>query len=493
MIQIGEKIFQLRRKEGISQEELADKMNVSRQSVSLWETNQTLPSIDNLIAISEIFNVSLNELCGKKEEPYPEKIVVAAPGKQCLAKTETYYDKDIYAKMYKVGFSNFLVRTILGVVVSLIMGLIFAFTEGFESASLVLFSISLSIVITIPLTKRRISKQIRETMKLEPDKTVTLFFHEDFVEIEGKSSSSSFGYGVKYTDIELVVWKKDYVHFTYNNRFFGFNTPADDELGIIKLKLSAAKKFSSAKEKISNENLVRVVKQKGAFKTALLVLFVLSFFTLFLGMMFVAIAMDIVLQDFIAKLWVMLLALPLPLSCLVLGIIGKKRRFKSTKNIVTGIIFSCLLCIYGSFSFIFRGTYSYDYSLVYRVEQTIAFDLPHEGKIFTTLYDNTQSFTGGIYLKTDSSVKFTNAADIEKYIKNMNESSIWTTSVETRNTALLPPLYTYANYDYYMLYCAEANLYNEIPAVLGEYDFIFLGFDAKINVLVIVEYRLQLS
>ena len=64
---IGEKIYQLRKSKGLSQEELADELNISRQSVSLWETNQTVPQIDYLMELSKIFNVSLDELCGNEE------------------------------------------------------------------------------------------------------------------------------------------------------------------------------------------------------------------------------------------------------------------------------------------------------------------------------------------------------------------------------------------------------------------------------------------
>ena len=42
-----EKLFELRKKEGLSQEELADKVNVSRQTVSKWEMGQSTPEMDN--------------------------------------------------------------------------------------------------------------------------------------------------------------------------------------------------------------------------------------------------------------------------------------------------------------------------------------------------------------------------------------------------------------------------------------------------------------
>ncbi len=63
---IGEKILNLRVAADISQEQLAEKISVSRQSISKWEMNQALPQIDKVLQICEIFNVSADELLRDK-------------------------------------------------------------------------------------------------------------------------------------------------------------------------------------------------------------------------------------------------------------------------------------------------------------------------------------------------------------------------------------------------------------------------------------------
>jgi len=60
----GNKLYELRRDRSFSQEEVASKLRVSRQTISLWETNQASPSMDNLIAFARLFKVSLDELVG---------------------------------------------------------------------------------------------------------------------------------------------------------------------------------------------------------------------------------------------------------------------------------------------------------------------------------------------------------------------------------------------------------------------------------------------
>ena len=57
-----EKLQSIRKNAGMTQTELAEKLNVSRQAVSRWEMGSAMPDIENLIAISELFGVALDDL-----------------------------------------------------------------------------------------------------------------------------------------------------------------------------------------------------------------------------------------------------------------------------------------------------------------------------------------------------------------------------------------------------------------------------------------------
>lgn len=59
---IGDKISELRKKRGLSQEELAEKLDVTRQTISKWELNETSHNISQAKEISKLFNISLDEL-----------------------------------------------------------------------------------------------------------------------------------------------------------------------------------------------------------------------------------------------------------------------------------------------------------------------------------------------------------------------------------------------------------------------------------------------
>lgn len=69
---LGQKIYEARAQKNISQTELAEALDVSRQSISKWETDAALPEIDKLIALSRYFAVPVGTLLGLEEEPASE-------------------------------------------------------------------------------------------------------------------------------------------------------------------------------------------------------------------------------------------------------------------------------------------------------------------------------------------------------------------------------------------------------------------------------------
>lgn len=84
-MEFNNKLYELRKQKGLSQEELANRLNVSRQTISKWEVGESTPDMEKLAAISELFDISLDELvldkATKKEEP-----------KEQTTKSEIYSD-----------------------------------------------------------------------------------------------------------------------------------------------------------------------------------------------------------------------------------------------------------------------------------------------------------------------------------------------------------------------------------------------------------------
>ena len=92
----------LRQKAGMSQDALAERLDVSRQAVSRWERDETMPETDKVVALADLFGVTTDYLLrqGAEEEPQAARPAAAAPHKDSgrdilerlgyLAKTKGY-------------------------------------------------------------------------------------------------------------------------------------------------------------------------------------------------------------------------------------------------------------------------------------------------------------------------------------------------------------------------------------------------------------------
>lgn len=67
-MKLEENIQRFRRRINLSQEELAEKCQVSRQAVTKWETGESIPSLDKIIMLAEPFEISIDELVGRVEK-----------------------------------------------------------------------------------------------------------------------------------------------------------------------------------------------------------------------------------------------------------------------------------------------------------------------------------------------------------------------------------------------------------------------------------------
>ncbi len=87
---LGEKLATLRKKHGFSQQEIADMLSVTRQTISNWECGQGAPSLDKAVELAGIYHISLDDLAGnrveiaaKEKKPKDLHILKKFIGKKC--------------------------------------------------------------------------------------------------------------------------------------------------------------------------------------------------------------------------------------------------------------------------------------------------------------------------------------------------------------------------------------------------------------------------
>ena len=127
-MEFNNKLYELRKQKGFSQEELANRLNVSRQTISKWEVGESTPDMEKLVAISDLFEISLDELVLDKEE---ETIPVAS---EQIVKSELHSDIKEHVltednkkktrkglKILAIGFGVFVLIDILTFIIYVLM------------------------------------------------------------------------------------------------------------------------------------------------------------------------------------------------------------------------------------------------------------------------------------------------------------------------------------------------------------------------------------
>lgn len=121
----GKNLLSLRKAKGLSQDELGAQLNVSRQTISKWELNETTPELAKLILLSEYFAVSIDELV-KEKKSTPK----AYENTLDIEVTETKKEhNDIVSRLLKLA-----IIVIVGLIsIDVIVMIIYFLTNGFPS------------------------------------------------------------------------------------------------------------------------------------------------------------------------------------------------------------------------------------------------------------------------------------------------------------------------------------------------------------------------
>lgn len=82
MDDLGEKIALQRKKMGLSQEELGFRLGVSRQTVSRWEANASIPTIENIKALGDVFEIGIDYFIGNKDKRIAQEAAISSSDKK---------------------------------------------------------------------------------------------------------------------------------------------------------------------------------------------------------------------------------------------------------------------------------------------------------------------------------------------------------------------------------------------------------------------------
>lgn len=125
-----DKLFQLRKKEGLTQAELSEKLGISRQAISKWEMGTAIPDVENMLALSKLFSVSVDYLINETMESELDTPVAKAT-----------------AAVFKMNFQFIITRVIISFCIIAVVAIVGVLTNSFGSVAICISIIAFFILL----------------------------------------------------------------------------------------------------------------------------------------------------------------------------------------------------------------------------------------------------------------------------------------------------------------------------------------------------------
>lgn len=181
---------------------------------------------------------------------------------------------------------------------------------------------------------------------------------------------------------------------------------------------------------------------------------------------------------------------PIPIASIVWGFVLKSKGCKYKKNIIVGIIMTVLLCMYGSFTFIFSNVYDHSDEPIIKVEQMIGMDIPQHRQINTQNWTEEMQSDSRENIYSISDVYFDDSAT-EEFEKQLAINEKWLSSIPNDLIGITYTFSSYSSCDYMLIYNMDTSEYNTLPNESGEFHFINILYRSDENQMTIIEYSID--
>lgn len=331
---VGEKIQAHRKRLGLSQEELGKRLCVSRQTVSLWEKDQTLPTIDNLMQLKTVFCVSVDDLLDENE-------AVINQEEPAEAYQFTFSMDELHA-LAKMERAASLKKQIFIMALWLFLGLWTVLTSSPEVITGAFFCGFLLMAISLVRGIKVFNKTWKASGEIISRSVYQYEIYEQFLIIRIFRDNEMVRMSkYQFSDIERIWLLGNFRMLQVSGQRFIFKEAELNENSVLRT-------YSRQKPV---ENPKRVVPTK--WKALSIVLFVASLLSIFgpiISFGYRAVKnlnMEGIGPQFLS--WTVI-----PIASIAFGVFMKTKGYSAKRNIIVGAIMTAVLCFYGC-AFLFFG------------------------------------------------------------------------------------------------------------------------------------------
>lgn len=466
---LGNRIQQCRKALGLSQEELGQKLLVSRQTVSLWEKDQTLPSIDNLTRLKEIFGISVDELLG----------VETALENVCHAEVDKEPPREEYAfqineKELKEAFDAhtqyrqyFYLPLFYLTCLFIISILDFPLWSILVFVSFFICSCIIGLVNFLKFQKQ-IDKDIHNAIQYS---CITKIYNEYVEESAYKDGKFDNLNKFPFSNLSHAKDTGNLITAICKNRMLIFRKSALKEDSLIYSKL----------------DIKDCVPKKRKLKMYSLLLFVSTLLSVLVGVACIIKLPDIIDFD-TTPYWIFFLFLPLPIFSIYFGFSTKRTVGRYTKNIVAGIIVSVILFTFGSCSFLLSEPSNIE-KCIRKIEEHTGIAVPEYKSAKLVPYgDEIAQFENGIFHQYITFELYGDKSN--KFEETLVHDSRWMKEIpsDLEELIILDDEFVYN----YLLMCnTDTGEINTPPEKSGYYDIFVIFYNVQSDKMLVYEYEIK--
>ena len=447
---VGQRIQEHRKKNGLSQEELGQRLLVSRQTVSLWEKDQTLPTVDNLLLLKEIFGISVDELLGVEK--------VAEEENPPLEKWEILYQREPLAGMFR---RYIWARLLLGVFL-LFFGISvlwdgYAFLDRLYGSFLLLAGCAFFVDFAFVFRRKK------SCLRSLPGGSLELLLYEgELLAIFSRDGKRQWESRIPYGEIEKVHKDLTYYMMYHQGKEYLiphalFEKGEYDPESRLEVLLKRQEEQSGRKKA---KGLPRVIS------LSLCVLAYLEYFLLIPASDLVLMAED----PRAALIWTMIPAMAIPVGCVAAGLFLLFKNKKGLHNLIVGVI---VLSVALRFGVYMPGTIEWHEKQQATTKQEIVdfgIELPPIDTISQT-YEGS-GFVDGVAHFSTKEVFFKDES-CKEFEKDLAENSAWMTEIPAE---LIPISLGTMEFHYLSIYNITTGEFNKLPEESGTYQFLRVAY-----------------
>lgn len=461
---VGENLLQLRRQQNLSQEDLARKLLVSRQTISLWETNQSLPTIENLMRLKEIFGVSVDDMLREEEREMPVQTLCFSLNQEDIKASL----RAAYKKSKRRGTITAIVSAFVIMIGWHLLSSLPALGGALFAGGCALLSGELSNIYSL---NNRIKKEPVRQYDVRWD-----IFRDYMIVSYANNGRLTHQKLVEFEQIAKVWHHEDKLAILAESVLF--TCPAEEIPDDSALAAAIREKTVIERKHNRLETWGRVLSWICLVTTAGMVVYsAVQSYTL-------GGAMEL-------YMWYSIYLLPLPVVAIIMSLVLRHHKLSWKLLLCCGIISAFILgsATAGFFSSA-MNSYDSDESMVYiqSVEEQLGIDFPDAEHVSMYTSGGTAAGNDQIFMLMRSYASYSGYG--QKSINEMiRQDDRWSDSVPYELLPCIPLNALEPDADCFLLYDATTGHFNELPQSKGTHKMIYIAYHEDYGNMYIVEYE----